>query len=72
MVAAHPRDLAGQPWAPAAAVAPPERLGEWRTLGLFAAAGDSELETVLASMPLPVWRTEKRLRVRSAITLADR
>jgi muconolactone delta-isomerase len=72
MVAAHSRDLAGQRWAPAAAVAPPERLGEWRTLGLFAAVGDSELETVLVSMPLPVWRTDEAAPVRSAITLADR
>jgi len=37
---------------------PPLRPGEWRTLGLFAAADDGELEKVLASMPLRVWRTD--------------
>ena len=38
---------------------PPLRPGEWRTLGLFAAADDQELERVLASMPLRVWRTDE-------------
>jgi len=38
---------------------PPLRPGEWRTLGLFAAAGDRQLERVLASMPLRVWRTDE-------------
>jgi muconolactone delta-isomerase len=38
---------------------PPLRPGEWRTLGLFAAAGDRQLEQVLASMPLRVWRTDE-------------
>jgi muconolactone delta-isomerase len=38
---------------------PPLRSGEWRTLGLFAAAGDGQLEQVLASMPLRVWRTDE-------------
>jgi muconolactone delta-isomerase len=38
---------------------PPLRPGEWRTLGLFAADDDSELEKVLASMPLRVWRTDE-------------
>ena len=38
---------------------PPLRPGEWRTLGLFAAAGDGELEEVLRSMPLRVWRTDQ-------------
>ena len=33
--------------------------GEWRTLGHFAAADDAELEKVLASMPLRVWRTDQ-------------
>ena len=33
--------------------------GEWRTLGLFAADGGSELEEVLASMPLRAWRTDE-------------
>jgi muconolactone delta-isomerase len=56
--AAHSRDLAGQGhllrlWRP------PLGPGEWRTLGLFAAADARELEEVLASMPLRVWRTDE-------------
>ena len=38
---------------------PPLRPGEWRTLGLFAAADRTRLEQVLASMPLRVWRTDE-------------
>lgn len=38
---------------------PPLQPGEWRTFGLFAAAGAGELEKVLASMPLRVWRTDE-------------
>jgi muconolactone delta-isomerase len=38
---------------------PPLQPGEWRTLGLFAAGGGSQLEEVLASMPLRVWRTDE-------------
>jgi muconolactone delta-isomerase len=38
---------------------PPLRPGEWRTLGLFAASDDGQLEEVLASMPLRVWRTDE-------------
>ncbi|MFB4295038.1 muconolactone Delta-isomerase family protein [Actinomadura sp. NTSP31] len=38
---------------------PPLKPGEWRTFGLFAAADDEELESVLASMPLRVWRTDE-------------
>jgi len=38
---------------------PPLRPGEWRTLGLFAAADDGDLEKILASMPLRVWRTDE-------------
>ena len=38
---------------------PPLRPDEWRTLGLFAAADDGQLEAVLASMPLRVWRTDE-------------
>ena len=38
---------------------PPLRPGEWRTLGLFAAADEAALEEVLASMPLRVWRTDE-------------
>jgi muconolactone delta-isomerase len=37
---------------------PPLRPGEWRTLGLFAADDRGQLEKVLASMPLRVWRTD--------------
>ena len=37
---------------------PPLQPGEWRTLGLFAADDAVALETVLASMPLRVWRTD--------------
>ena len=35
---------------------PPLKAGQWRTWGLFQAADATELETVLASMPLRVWR----------------
>ena len=38
---------------------PPLQPGEWRTLGLFAADDGSQLEEVLASMPLRVWRTDE-------------
>jgi muconolactone delta-isomerase len=38
---------------------PPLQPGEWRTLGLFAAADRAELESVLVSMPLRVWRTDE-------------
>jgi len=38
---------------------PPLQPGEWRTLGLFAADDDAQLEKVLASMPLRVWRTDE-------------
>jgi len=38
---------------------PPLQPGEWRSLGLFAAADTSQLEQVLASMPLRVWRTDE-------------
>jgi muconolactone delta-isomerase len=55
--AAHSRELAAQRhllrlWRP------PLQPGEWRTLGLFAAADGGQLEEVLASMPLRVWRTD--------------
>ena len=36
---------------------PPPVPGEWRTLGLFAADDENELQTVLDSMPLHVWMT---------------
>jgi muconolactone D-isomerase len=38
---------------------PPLQPGEWRTLGLFAASDAVELEKVLASMPLRIWRTDE-------------
>jgi len=55
---AHTRDLAAEGhvlrlWRP------PLAPGEWRTIGLFAADGPAELERVLASMPLRVWRTDE-------------
>src|SRR5664279_4476974 len=56
--AAHSRELAAQGhlwrlWRP------PLQPGEWRTLGLFAADDGTQLEKVLASMPLRVWRTDE-------------
>ncbi len=56
--AAHCRELATQGhllrlWRP------PLQPGEWRTLGLFAADDEEQLEAVLASMPLRVWRTDE-------------
>jgi muconolactone delta-isomerase len=42
---------------------PPLRPGEWRTLGLFFADDEIELEDVLASMPLRVWRSDHVLRL---------
>ncbi len=38
---------------------PPLGPGEWRSLGLFEAADATELETVLASMPLRIWRSDQ-------------
>lgn len=38
---------------------PPLQPGEWRTLGLFAAADEAQLEQLLASMPLRIWRTDE-------------
>jgi len=38
---------------------PPLGPGEWRTFGLFAADDDGQLEEVLASMPLRVWRSDE-------------
>lgn len=37
---------------------PPLQPGEWRTIGLFAAEDDIDLEKNLASMPLRMWRTD--------------
>jgi muconolactone delta-isomerase len=38
---------------------PPLRPGEWRTLGLFAAADANQLAEVLGSMPLHIWRHDE-------------
>ncbi len=38
---------------------PPLQPGDWRSLGLFAAGDEIELEDVLASMPLRVWRSDR-------------
>jgi muconolactone D-isomerase len=56
--AEHSRELAAQGhllrlWRP------PLQPGEWRSIGLFAAADADQLEAVLASMPLRVWRTDE-------------
>jgi muconolactone D-isomerase len=37
---------------------PPLEPGQWRTLGLFSAEDRAQLDAVLASMPLHVWRTD--------------
>jgi muconolactone delta-isomerase len=37
---------------------PPLAPGEWRSFGIFAAQDAAELDSVLASMPLHVWRTD--------------
>ena len=55
---AHSRELASQGhllrlWRP------PLQPGEWRSFGLFVADDGDELERVLASMPLRVWRTDE-------------
>ena len=56
--AAHSKELAAQGhllrlWRP------PLQPGEWRTLGLFAADDKEQLDEVLASMPLRIWRTDE-------------
>jgi muconolactone delta-isomerase len=38
---------------------PPLRPGEWRTIGLFDANDTADLEQILKSMPLRVWRTDE-------------
>ncbi|XVU29260.1 muconolactone Delta-isomerase family protein [Actinoplanes sp. CA-054009] len=38
---------------------PPLGPGEWRSIGLFAAGDPVELEAVLATMPLRVWRRDE-------------
>src|SRR5437879_7238559 len=44
---------------------PPLQPGEWRTVGLFAAADDADLDKALASMPLRVWRTDEATPLRA-------
>ena len=56
--AAHSRELAAQGhllrlWRP------PLQPGEWRTFGLFAADDGVQLEKILDSMPLRMWRTDE-------------
>ena len=56
--AAHSRELAAQGhlrrlWRPA------RQPGEWRTLGLFAADDGDDLQKLLASMPLHIWRNHE-------------
>jgi muconolactone delta-isomerase len=38
---------------------PPLQPGEWRSLGLFVATDEVELEKLLSSMPLRVWRSDQ-------------
>jgi muconolactone delta-isomerase len=38
---------------------PPLGAGEWRSIGLFGAADHDQLEELLASMPLRVWRSDE-------------
>jgi muconolactone delta-isomerase len=56
--AAHSRELAAQGYL-MRLWRPPLQPGEWRTLGMVAAADGDHLEEVLASMPLRVWRTDE-------------
>ena len=56
--AAHSRELASQGYL-LRLWRPPLRPGEWRSLGLFAADDGDELDRVLASMPLRIWRTDE-------------
>jgi muconolactone delta-isomerase len=55
--AVHSRDLAER-GALLRLWRPPVEPGEWRTLGLFAADNEAELEKVLALMPLRIWRSD--------------
>ena len=56
--AAHSRELAAQGYL-LRLWRPPLQPGEWRSLGLFAADDGDQLEEVLASMPLRIWRTDE-------------
>jgi muconolactone delta-isomerase len=56
--AAHSQDLAAEGhllrlWRP------PLQPGEWRTLGLFDASDKADLDAVLLSMPLRIWRKDE-------------
>jgi len=55
---AHSRELASEGYL-LRLWRPPLQPGEWRSLGLFAADDGDELERVLASMPLRVWRSDE-------------
>jgi muconolactone delta-isomerase len=56
--AAHSHELAAQGYL-LRLWRPPLQPGEWRSLGLFAADDGEQLEEVLASMPLRIWRTDE-------------
>src|SRR4051812_36813966 len=56
--AAHSRELAER-GALKRLWRPPLAPGQWRTFGLFTAADADALETLLASMPLRIWRTDE-------------
>ncbi|MGO8958368.1 MAG: muconolactone Delta-isomerase family protein [Streptosporangiaceae bacterium] len=56
--AAHSKELAAQGYL-LRLWRPPLQPGEWRTIGLFAADDDRQLEEVLGSMPLRIWRTDE-------------
>jgi muconolactone D-isomerase len=56
--AAHTRELAAQGYV-LRLWRPPLAPGEWRTIGLFSAADAAELDRVLASMPLRIWRSDE-------------
>jgi muconolactone delta-isomerase len=56
--AAHSSELAAEGFL-ARLWRPPLRPGEWRSLGLFAADDEAQVEQVLAAMPLRVWRTDE-------------
>jgi muconolactone delta-isomerase len=55
---AHSRELAAQGQL-LRLFRPPLKPGEWRTFGLFVATDEDQLEQILASMPLRVWRTDE-------------
>jgi muconolactone delta-isomerase len=56
--AGHSRDLAAEKYL-LRLWRPPLGPGEWRSLGLFAAEDPAQLEQVLQSMPLRIWRSDE-------------